>query len=224
MFYNLNKKLLKFLKKFFSPIRIGTSIGKTLLFIWLKKDLSKISGNLGIDLAGGAMLNKRFFKTNSYICVDIDQGKLDNGKQENPDGVIVNEDINVYMKRNYQNKPDVLLCVQTIGTNIKFNHEETLKIIESMFNFLNQKGSMVFNIGLSSGDLKVIENKLKIFFEGKFEKVQSKFYGTLHSSSHLYVHPYLRFFLAYVMHIIPPLRTFFGLEKKKIYFFCKNKK
>jgi hypothetical protein len=223
MFNNPNNYLLKFLKRFFSPIRIGTSIGKTLLFIWIKKDLSKINGNLGIDLAGGAMLNKKFFRTKSYICVDINQVKLEKGKFENSDGMIINEDINVYMRKNYESKPDVLLCVQTMGTNIEFNHDETLKIIESMFYFLNQKGSMVFNIGSSSGDLNLISNKLKIFFEGKFESVQSKFYGNLHSSSHLYIHPYLRFFLAYMMHIIPPLRTLFGLKKKKLYFFCKNK-
>ena len=62
--------------------RISLEPGKTLLWLWLKDSLSKIKGIEGADLAGGSMFNKTFFKTKKYICVDINQIKLDEGKKE----------------------------------------------------------------------------------------------------------------------------------------------
>ena len=49
----------KILKLILGQIRIGVTVSKTLLFLWLKKDLRLIKGNLGIDLAGGSMMNKK---------------------------------------------------------------------------------------------------------------------------------------------------------------------
>ena len=70
-----------------------TKPGKTLLWLWLKNSLSKMPGEVGIDLAGGGMLNKCFFKTDNYICVDMNQIKLDEGKKNHPDAVVVNSTI-----------------------------------------------------------------------------------------------------------------------------------
>ena len=69
-------------KSFYRSHRIGLSAGKTLLWIWVKNDLPKINGEVGIDLAGGRMFNKRFlllhyFNENlpylriSTICLQI---------------------------------------------------------------------------------------------------------------------------------------------------------
>ena len=56
----------KILKLFIGQTRVGVTASKTLLFLWLKNDLKSIDGELGIDLAGGSMMNKKFFITN-YI-------------------------------------------------------------------------------------------------------------------------------------------------------------
>ena len=72
--------MIKFLA-FYRSHRIGLSAGKTLLWIWVKSDLPKIRGEIGIDLAGGSMVNKRFFRTKKYICVDIDRNELELGKK-----------------------------------------------------------------------------------------------------------------------------------------------
>ena len=50
--------------------RVSSKLGKTLLWLWIKRDLSAMKGELGVDLAGGSMLNRRFFRTEKYISVD----------------------------------------------------------------------------------------------------------------------------------------------------------
>ena len=55
--------------------RVSSTPGKTLLWLMLKNDLKNITGELGVDLAGGSMLNRPFFKTKKYVSVDINQIK-----------------------------------------------------------------------------------------------------------------------------------------------------
>lgn len=214
------KKIIKYLIG--SP-RIGSSAGKTLLFIWIKNDLKNIKGELGIDLAGGSMLNKRFFSTDEYVCVDIDQSKLDKGKNENSDAISINSKIQDFMNNKDQNKPDVLLCVQTMGTNRFFEHEETLKVIKQMYYFLKPGGSMIFNVGSVNINLNHLENQIKEILNQKFKSVNIRTYGAFHITHKNLTHRFNRLILAYLMNFFLPLRTFFGFKKRKIYFACKNK-
>ena len=214
------KKIIKYLIG--SP-RIGSSAGKTLLFIWIKNDLKNIKGELGIDLAGGSMLNKRFFSTDEYVCVDIDQSKLDKGKNENSDAISINSKIQDFMNNKDQNKADVLLCVQTMGTNRFFEHEETLKVIKQMYYFLKPGGSMIFNVGSVNINLNHLENQIKEILNQKFKSVNIRTYGAFHITHKNLTHRFNRLILAYLMNFFLPLRTFFGFKKRKIYFACKNK-
>lgn len=211
------------IKNLLNSIRIGGSAGKTLLFIWVKNDLKNIQSKISVDLAGGSMLNKRFFSTDKYICVDIDQSKLDRGKIKNPDAIIVNSKIQNFMKDNYEKNFDLLLCVQTMGTNEFFEHDETLKTIKQMYFLLKQGGSMVFNVGSYNTNLNQLENQINEFLNKKFETINIKTYGAFHNSSENEVHWFNRLFLAYLMNFFIPLRTLFGFRKRKIYIYCKNK-
>ena len=222
-----------FLKSLTGSPRIGASAGKTLLFFWLKKDLQYMKGDLGVDLAGGSMFNHKFFKTNEYICVDIDQSKLDKGKNKNPSAIAINSKLQDFMKNDNQKKADVLLCVQTMGTNQFFEHDETLKVVSLMYDFLKPGGSMIFNVGLKK-ELNQIEKEINILLKKKFKSMKIRSYGALHktkqkslqgSSFNLvnFYHIFNRIILAYLMHILPPLRTFFGFKKNKIYVVCKKK-
>jgi hypothetical protein len=211
------------IKKFIGPIRIGASAGKTLLFIWVKNDLKNIQSKISVDLAGGSMENKKFFKTDKYICVDIDKSKLDSGKKKNPDSTIINCKIQDFMKNEYQKNVDLLLCVQTMGTNTFFEHDETLKTIKQMYYFLNHGGSMIFNIGAYNTNLDLLENQINEFLKEKFKTINIKSYGAFHITLENNSHWSKRLFLAYLMNIFVPLRNLFGLRKKKLYIFCKNK-
>ena len=90
------KKIIKLMT---GSIRTGVTVSKSLLFLWLKKDLRSIKGKLGIDLAGGSMLNKKFFMTKKYICVDLDEKKLKQGSDNFPDAFPVNDKIENYMTK-----------------------------------------------------------------------------------------------------------------------------
>ena len=211
------------IKNFLGPIRIGASAGKTLLFMWVKNDLKNIKSKISVDLAGGSMENKKFFVTDEYICVDIDQSKLDRGKKGNPDAEIINSKIQDFMKKDYGKKIDLLVCVQTMGTNTFFEHDETLQTIKQMYYFLNQGGCMIFNVGAYNTNLSLLENQINEFLHKKFETINIKTYGAFHKTLEYEVHWFKRLFLAYLMNFFTPLRTLFGFRKKKIYVFCKNK-
>ena len=211
------------IKNFFGSTRIGASAGKTLLFLWIKNDLKIIKSKISVDLAGGSMENKRFFKTDKYICVDINQSKLDRGKNKNPDSTIINNTIQDFMKNDYQNKIDLLLCVQTMGTNSLFAHDETLDTIKQMYYFLKHDGSMIFNVGSHNTNLNLLENQISKFLNKKFEIIKIKSYGAFHKTLENDENWIKRLFLAYLMNIFIPLRNFFGFKKNKLYFLCKNK-
>tara|TARA_B100000886_G_scaffold77753_1_gene50422 strand:+ start:1217 stop:1873 length:657 start_codon:yes stop_codon:yes gene_type:complete len=214
-------KFFSFLKNFYGSHRIGASAGKTLLWLWLRKDLIKINGYLGVDLAGGDMDNKRFFSTKKYLCVDIDGERLRSAKAKHPDADIINQQIEDFLINADSEKGDVCLCTQTMGTNKLFNHDKTIQVIKLMYDYLNQGGSMVFNIACPK-NFDYIKNEANKILEKRFETIDIKYYGAFHISRN-WVPGFFRLFIAYVMDFAPPIRTLFTLRKYYIYFCCKNK-
>ena len=234
--------------------RISSTSGKTLLWLLLKKDLANVKGELGVDLAGGNMLNKSFFKTKRYVSVDINQIKLSEGLETYPDATAVHDTVQNYLSRTVE-KPDLLVCVQTFGTNMFFEHQETIKVIKNMSKTLRVGGSMAFNVGIIEGDfdLEELKSYLSPFLKARFQNVNFRFYGAMHdrvklevrlkftengmkrtSNNTLYKVGVLKksinlvksismLSLAYIMYLLPPLRTSFGKKKKFLYCFCSNK-
>ena len=82
---------------------------------------------------------------------------------------------------------------------------------------------MVFNVGSYNTNLNLLENQISEFLNEKFEIIKIKSYGAFHITLENEEHWFKRLFLAYLMNIFIPLRNLFGLRKKKLYFFCKNK-
>jgi hypothetical protein len=109
-----------------------------------------------------------------------------------------------------------------MGTHGFFEHNESVEVIKSMYQCLDTGGSMIFNI-LWKKDIDGIEQELSTFFDKKFEKVNFKFYGALHKTWKRPLPGLLRLILAYLMHLLPFLRTMFGLKKERLYYFCNNK-
>lgn len=212
---------MKELKEFYKSHRLGVAVEKTLLWIWVKRDLAKMKGEVGIDLAGGRMLTKRFFSTKNYICVDIDQQKLDSGMNSNPDAVAVNMRIQDFLKDSRNQAPDALVCLQTFGTNTLFEHDQTIDVVKEMARFLRQGGGMIFNIGSDCGNLREAETQLHSLLAEKFESVKIKHYGAMHRTKRKASS--IDLVWAYCMHYVPPLRTMLGLQVKRVYFCCNRK-
>ena len=218
--FNKLKNLIKFLLG--SP-RIAPTTGKTLLYMWIREDLKNFKGDLGVDLGGGTMQNKKYFATKKYVCVDSTKSELDKGLAENPGAIAINMKLQDYMKNNLKEKTDFILCVQTMGSNYYFQHNETLEVIKQMYFFLKSGGSMIFNIGETEKDLIELKNQIIEFLNGKFKSLDVRDYGDFDITSKKPNHPVIILFLAYIMKIFFPLRNLFSLNKNKIYFVCKNK-
>ena len=182
-----------------------------------------MKGDIGIDLAGGPMATKRFFSTNKYICVDINKKELEKGLLEHPDAQIFNCRIQEFLRDNKQKKADVLVCLQTMGTTGAFEHDESFEVVKLMYYFLKPGGSMIFNFARLK-NLNYHEKKFSDFLKDKFESVNFKSYGAMHITKEKKSPGFIRFFLAYLMHVFPPLRTLFGFKKIVLYYCCKNKK
>ena len=211
------------LNNFIKSHRTGLISSKTLLWLYVKRDLPKLKGKLGIDLAGGGMKTKRFFSTKKYISVDIDQKKLDDGKKEHPDAIAVNDKIQIYMQNQYNENPDVLVCLQTFGTNTLFDHDEAFNVVKMMHNFLKPGGSMIFNAGEFLLDLDSLEKELTFFLKDKFKSIDKVFYGDIFSHKKKYLPWYIQLILAYIMYFMPFLGKIFGIKQKSVYFCCKEK-
>ena len=214
----------KILKHLYKSHRIGVTTSKTLLWLHVKKDLPKIKGELGIDLAGGSMMTKRFFSTDRYISVDIDQEKLDEGKKNNPNAEAINCKIQDFMKIYQKERPELLVCFQTFGINNIFQHEETQEVVKMMTNFLKPGGSMIFNAGEFSLNLDVLDKELTPFLNRNFKKVDKKFYGAWISNINKNIPGPYQLILAYIMFMFPFLNRIFNIKQRYIYFCCKNKK
>tara|TARA_B100000989_G_C19420426_1_gene418374 strand:+ start:404 stop:658 length:255 start_codon:yes stop_codon:yes gene_type:complete len=84
------------------------------------------------------------------------------------------------MKNNSEVKADVLVCDQTMGTHKYFEHDEIIKVINQMCNFLKPGGSMIFNVGSKNKNLDQIEKQINILLNNKFKFFIIKRYGAFH--------------------------------------------
>ena len=106
--------------------------------------------------------------------------KLNEGLQKHPDAEAVNSSIMDYLDNLKDEKPDVLVCVQTMGTNQFFDHDETCLTVEKMHEVLRSGGGMIFNVSSVGVDLNDMERRLNNLLKGKFKSVKSSFYGAFH--------------------------------------------
>jgi len=229
--------------------RVSPKPAKTLLWIWVKKDLASMKGKIGVDLASGSMLNKPFFVTKNYIAVDVNKVKLDEGLVKYPDATVFNTTINDYLNNPKNESPDVLVCLQTMGTNQFFEHDETFSTIENMYRALRPGGGMIVNIGDFGVDLIDMERRLSELLHSKFASVRLRAYGAFdygglqprweqvdgkfarrvgggQRPKQTPIHALLARFalpIALLMHLVPPLRTGFGMRKSRLYYCCTGK-
>lgn len=173
------------------------------------------------------MVDTRFFACDHYVAVDIDSQKLSRGKTNFPAAEVFLGRIQDFLTAagNTKQRRDIrsLVCVQTMGTNAHFEHQETVDVVRQMQRAVEPGGGMVFNIGAAGVDLSLIRDSLMKELSRSFEKVKVREYGAFHGEKHQ-TSRVMSFCIALVMHVFPPLRTLFGREIKKLYFCCYGKK
>ena len=189
------------------------------------------------------MKNKQFFKTENYISVDINNIKLNEGLIAHPDAIAINDTVQSYLN-NTNDKPNLLVCVQTFGTNMFFKHQETEKMIKSMTKKLSFGGSMAFNVGINSNintvglkDLsKFLIYILKVFLLNFYSEMDFrrnskprwkitdkgivpvpkniKNKNSIFKKFNNILKTIFNFSLAYIIYILPPLRILLTFNKK----------
>lgn len=134
------KATKELLRSIFSDHRISEKPGKTLLWLWVARDMRRIKGKeIGVDAACGAMINRKYFQTAQYIGIDINEKGLAEGKSKYPEAITIQtklQDID-----NIQG--DLILCVQAIGTNRHFENEDSLLVIKRLVDILNPGGTLI---------------------------------------------------------------------------------
>ena len=139
---------------------------------------------------------------------------------------------------------DVLVCVQTVGTNQFFDHNETYSTAKKMNEALKSRSGMIFNVGDFGVDLDDMERKLSELCKSSFERVESRFYRAFGPAGRQPFWELIRESIvknfnhskkaktsrlrakaaivgAYLIDFLPTLRTGFGLRKRKVFFAAK---
>ena len=62
------------------------------------------------------------------------------GMERNPDACALNLKVQDFLKDDKKEEPDVLVCVQTMGTNRYFEHEKTVDVVNEMCKSLRVGG------------------------------------------------------------------------------------
>lgn len=189
------------------PRRLASKPSRQLLWLWLEKDMKNLHGEIGLDAACGLFENKRFFRTKRYIGIDADDQRIEAGLKQHPDAegeAIKIEDLGE------RHAADVVLCVQAIGTNVKFESENALKAVEKLIEVTRPGGALIVNVG-SKSPTHGIESALR----AAFEHVEIRRYGRRMASFPVPL-PQI---IAYFMNAFQSLRG-----DTKIYCLCKGKR
>lgn len=148
--------------KGYLPWRVSKRPAKQLLYMWLARDMKRLSGDVGLDAGCGDMANRRYFRTKRYIGVDADaarlQAALDQIVDGNVEGVVARiEDLN----DDY--RADVVVCVQLAG--VKFNDPAKIPlIVDRLIELTKPGGSLILTVtekGSAGGIERTVRNAFR---------------------------------------------------------------
>ena len=188
------------------PRRLASKPSRQLLWLWLEKDMKHLQGEIGLDAACGLFENKRFFRTKRYIGVDANQERIETGLKRHPDAegeAIKIEDLGE------RHAADIVLCVQVIGTDVKFESENALKAVKKLIQVTRPGGALIVNIGSKSPT-----NGIVAALRAAFEYVEVRRYGRRMASFPVPL-PQI---IAHLMNRFQSLRG-----DNKVYCLCKGK-
>lgn len=205
-------------------VRVGKSPGKTLLWVWLRRDLKSITSGVGIDAACGFMGNRKFFCVDDYVGFDLDESCVKEGLRRHADVTGFTCSIVDAPTTLGELKGDVVVCVQTLNTNSHFDSEELIPSIERLIDITKPGGTLLLNIGSKGDPIEATTPEVARTLARRFPAVEIKRYGFLHKSNGLVsrmlpdrLRVLINLTWAYVMDLVPPLRTAFGFRWRKVY-------
>lgn len=187
----------KIIKVFISPIRRSSNISKQILHLKVRDFLLTNPLKVGLDIGCADMPYKPLFKTERYIGVDFDEPRLKEGLKKYPDAEACASSL-FEIPKNITG--DLVVCIQTIQINAKFDRERTFEAVNKLILVTNNNGSLIFNIGTSDGkDWRELRNIIFDTLKKSFKKVKVDRIGFYDES----VSMNLSLPIAYLIKILP---------------------
>jgi 2-polyprenyl-3-methyl-5-hydroxy-6-metoxy-1,4-benzoquinol methylase len=186
---------------------------KSLLYSEVFKKLENLSFKSTLDLACGPMMMRSKIKTDKYLGVDIDINNLKFGAKSNPGVRYKNCSIeSLVVKKKF----DLVICLQTIGINSRFNIKNLDRVIKRIVNYVSSGGYLIINFGPMIPALDIRRYKKK-YFLNYFLIKQELNYG-------IFDYKVNNFFHKIIFLIIKNFKfiNFLG-RRKYVLFFCKKK-
>lgn len=164
--YRLSKKWLPKDQESAHRSHIHTEV----MHIWLTEDMAKVSGDIGLDVGAGPLVNRPLFNTKHYIAVEPNARSAETGRNRFPDA-----EIHVCRIEDYEpEKPVDLAIACTVIGNKHFDPESVMPTIERVTRWLAPGGTFFFDVRP-----RVIsyEPQVDEFVSGAFAKVDKRVYG-----------------------------------------------
>jgi len=198
------------------PYRVSLRPAKSLLWLWLSRDMRHSKGKAtGIDAGCGPMGNRPLFRTDHYVGIDTDAVRLRAGHTRYPETTTVLSAIEDATHIH----GDFVVCVQVINTTAGFDTANECLAIRSLVEMCNLGGCLVVNLGSRGSSLKELESFVDDIVYKQFMQVEKRRYGAFSTQ----MPRMASWLLAYLMLVVPPLRTAFGQKHRNTYYLCRNK-
>ena len=203
---------------------------KNLLWMWLLSDLEKLpSLNICIDAACGPMQLFPQLKVREYIGFDIDESSIVRGLSQFPNVTGFKASIEEILtsKPELKSLGDLVVCIQTLGINSKFNPKSIILAISNLIHMTAPGGILIMNIRFSDSSYDDNFYEIRNLIKANFSDVKHRSYGSFDklnfSKSSNFTRVLLLYPLSLLLYWIKPLRTLGLFENKSSYFICKNK-
>lgn len=210
--------------------RRSNNPSKNLLWIWLLSDLEKLPDlNICIDAACGPMQLFPQLKVNEYVGFDIDESSIVRGLSQFPLAAGFKASIEdvLTIRPDLKSLGDLVLCIQTLGINSKFNPENIVLSILNLIQMTAPGGSLIMNIRFSESSYTDNFYKIRNLLKANFSDLKYKNYGSFDklnfSKSSNLTKMLVLYPLSLLLYWLKPLRTLGLFENKSTYFVCKNK-
>jgi len=198
------------------PYRVSLRPAKSLLWLWLSRDMRYSKGkSTGIDAGCGPMGNRPLFRSDHYVGIDTDAASLQAGHTRHPEATTVLSAIEDATHIH----GDFVVCVQVIRINREFDVANDRLAIRALVGMCNLGGCLIVNLGSLGSSLKELESFVDGIVYKQFMQVEKRRYGAFSTK----MPKMASLLLAYLMLVVPPLRTGFGQKHRNTYYLCRNK-
>ncbi len=194
-------------------MRYSERPAKQFLFNLLRKKFAlSRERQIGLDVACGKMIFRPWFETRRYIGVDLDAGRIREGREKYPEAegvVCAMEEMDPALRG------DFVACIQAIGINSHFDPGNTLACVRKLAEATNEGGILIFNAGLPDGSSG---EKIEALLRPHFASVEAVPYGAFNAP----IGRPAAYVMAQAMNVLPFLRTVAG--ERRVLYTCTGRK